>query len=168
MESPVMRELSLALDSKGLATFRFNFRGVGGSDGNFDQGKGEQEDLKSAIDTLRKWPGVKGNRVGIAGFSFGAVVTLDSLAKLKGIQSLALVAPTISAVERSRLDKFRAPVLLLAGEKDRLVPAEHLESAISTASPSLDFRVVPETDHTWNRHEAQIASDVADFFLKSL
>ena len=57
MTSDVMHAICRSLDAAGIATFRFNFRGVGSSEGDFDQGKGEQNDLKSAFDTFRKWPG---------------------------------------------------------------------------------------------------------------
>ena len=67
MVSPIMQTLCRVLDGEGIATLRFNFRGVGGSEGKFDQGRGEQEDLKAAMETLKRWPGVRGKRIGIAG-----------------------------------------------------------------------------------------------------
>ena len=168
MTSPVMQALCLGLDGEGIATLRFNFRGVGGSEGSFDRGIGEQEDLKAAINTLKRWPGVKRNRIGAAGVSFGAVVALDVLAKAKGVEALAAVAPTISGVRRSRLDKFKGPMLLMVGERDRLVPAEELRSVVTTLSPSTEYVVIPGADHTWAGYEDQAAARVAGFLSRAL
>ena len=99
MTSDVTHAICQSLDEAGIATFRFNFRGVGGSEGSFDQGKGEQDDLKSALDTFRKWPGVKKSSVGVAGVSFGAVVALDFFNKHRDQAALALVSPTVAAMK---------------------------------------------------------------------
>ena len=168
MASPIMQTLCRALDGEGIATLRFNFRGVGGSGGKFDQGKGEQEDLKVAMETLKSWPGIKGKRIGIAGVSFGAVVALDVLAKARGVEALAVVAPTLSAVRRSKLDKFKGAKLMVVGERDRLVPAEELRSVVALLSPSVEYSVIPGADHTWGGHEAQVAAQVAEFFAQAL
>ena len=168
MVSPIMQTLCRALDGEGIATLRFNFRGVGGSGGSFDQGKGEQEDLKAAVDTFKNWPGVIGKRIGLAGVSFGAVVALDVLAKAKGVKALAAVAPTLSAVRRSKLDKFKGAKLLVVGERDRLVPAEELRSVVTLLSPSVEYSVIPGADHTWSGHEDQVATQVADFLAQAL
>jgi alpha/beta superfamily hydrolase len=163
-----MQTLCRSLDDEGIATLRFNFRGVGGSEGSFDQGKGEQEDLKAAMDTIKRWPGVRGKRIGIAGVSFGAVVALDVLAKAKGVEALAVVAPTLSAVRRSKLDKFKGAKLMVVGERDRLVPAEELRSVVTLISPSVEYSVIPGADHTWGGHEDQVAAQVAGFLAKAL
>ena len=121
---------------------------MGSSEGSFDRGDGEQEDLKAAVDTLRKWPGVNGRRVGVAGVSFGAVVALDILARAKGIEALALAAPTVGGVQRSRLDKFKGPKLVMTGERDLLVPAEELTRLVAALPPPTEYVVVPGADHT--------------------
>jgi alpha/beta superfamily hydrolase len=168
MVSPVMQTLSRALDGVGIATLRFNFRGVGGSGGSFDRGKGEQEDLKAAMNTFKRWPGVRKNRLGIVGVSFGAVVALDVLAKVRGVEALAAVAPTVNAVRRSKLDKFKGAKLLVVGERDRLVPAEELRSAVTELSSSLEYSVIPGADHTWSGHEDQVSAQVAEFLARVL
>jgi alpha/beta superfamily hydrolase len=168
MESPVMQALCRALDGEGIATLRFNFRGVGGSGGSFDRGIGEQDDLKAAIDTLKRWPGVNGKRIAVAGVSFGAVVALDVLTKTKGVEALAAVAPTISGVRRSRLDKFKGAKLLMVGEKDRLVPSDELSSVVTELSSSVEYIVVPGADHTWVGYEDRVAAQVAGFMVEAL
>ena len=57
MDVPVVTAVCRAADRQGLATLRFNFRGVGDSEGEFDSGVGEQEDVRAALDVLRRWAG---------------------------------------------------------------------------------------------------------------
>ncbi|MBI2856384.1 MAG: dienelactone hydrolase family protein [Chloroflexi bacterium] len=168
MASAVMQALAQALDSQRMATLRFNFRGVGGSEGTFDQGKGEQEDLKAALDTFRKWPGVDKNRLGVAGISFGAVVALDAIPKAKGILALALISPTASAVLRSRIGRFKGAKLILVGEQDHLAPPGELREAIGPLSPDVTFDVVAGADHAWRGCEDQMATLVAQFLVGAL
>lgn len=168
MNSPVMHALSIALDIRGLATLRFNFRGVGLSEGTFDEGKGEQDDLKLAIDTLKRWPGVRGNRIGVAGVSFGAVVALDGIATSRNVRALAALSPTLSGVRRSKLDKFKWPKLVIVGEKDRLVPAKLLEDTVNLLTTTIDYRVIPGADHTWGGYESLLADQSADFLAEAL
>lgn len=168
MNSPVMQALSSALANRGIATLRFNFRGVGLSEGTFDQGKGEQDDLKLAIDTLKHWPGVRGNRIGVAGVSFGAVVILDSIAQSGNVRALAAVSPTLSGVRRSKLHKFKWPKLVVVGEKDLLVPEKLLQDTVNLLTTKVDYRVIAGADHTWVGYENLLADQSADFLAEAL
>ena len=94
MENAVVMAICRAADSRGLATLRFNFRGVGDSEGEFSNGKGEQRDVESALKIAQKWPGLDGKRIAVAGYSFGASVVLGGLrrcraAHLPGVRGAA-------------------------------------------------------------------------------
>ena len=167
MTSDVTHAICQSLDEAGIATFRFNFRGVGGSEGSFDQGKGEQDDLKSALNTFRKWPGVKKSSVGVAGVSFGAVVALDFFNKHRDQAALALVSPTVAAMRRSRLDKIKGGKLLVAGELDHMAPADELIS-LAVSSQGVECRMISGADHTWASLESELARQMADFFAGAL
>ena len=167
MTSDVMHAICQSLDDAGIATFRFNFRGVGGSEGSFDQGKGEQDDLKSAFDTFRKWPGVEKNSVGVAGISFGAVVALDFFTKHRGQAALAVVSPTVAAMKRARLDKLKGGKLLVAGGLDRMAPADELIS-LAVSSQGVECRMISGADHTWASLESELARQMAEFFAGAL
>ncbi len=167
MTSDVTHALCQALDDAGIATFRFNFRGVGGSEGTFDQGKGEQNDLKSAFDAFRSWPGVRKNSVGVAGVSFGAVVALDFFNKHRGQAALAVVSPTVAAMKRARLGKLKGGKLLVAGELDRMAPADELIS-LAVSSQGVECRMITGADHTWASLESELARQMAEFFTAEL
>ena len=167
MTSDLTHAICQSLDDAGIATFRFNFRGVGASEGTFDQGRGEQDDLKSAFDTFRKWPGVKKNNVGVAGVSFGAVVALDYFDKHKGQAALALVSPTVAALKRARLDKLKGGRLVVAGEQDRMAPADELIS-LAVASQGVECCMIAGADHTWAGQESELARHLAEFFTGAM
>ena len=167
MTSDVMHAICQSLDQAGIATFRFNFRGVGGSEGTFDQGKGEKDDLKSAFDTFRKWPGIKKNKIGVVGVSFGAVVALDFFDKHKGQAALAVVAPTVASMKRARLDKLKGGKLLVTGEQDRMAPADELIS-LAVSAQGVECCMIAGADHTWAGRESELASKTAEFFSGAL
>ena len=126
-----------------------------------------KNDLKSAFDTFRKWPGVKKNGVGVAGVSFGAVVALDFFNKHKGQAALAVVSPTVASMKRARLDKLKGGRLVVAGEQDRMAPADELIS-LAVASQGVECCMIAGADHTWSGHESELASQMAEFFSGAL
>ncbi|MDP6494396.1 MAG: CocE/NonD family hydrolase [Dehalococcoidia bacterium] len=127
----MIEALCRARDGEVIPTLRFNFSGVGGSEGSFDRGIEEQDDPKAAIDTLKRRPRVNGMRVGVGGISFGTVVALDAVRKVKRIKALAVTSLSISALRRSKVDKFKGVKLMMVGERDRLVPTEELSSVVA-------------------------------------
>ena len=119
MESPVVLAVCGAAAREGIASMRFNFRGVGDSEGAFSDGEGEQKDMEAALSVLRRWPGIDGKRLAVAGYSFGAAVILDGLKLCKPAQSFALIAPPVSSVRRSRIGRDRRPRLFVRGQPGR-------------------------------------------------
>ena len=168
MDNQVVKTISQALDGEAMATLRFNFRGVGNSQGTFSNGPDEQQDLAAALNVLKKWPGIDSERIGLAGYSFGASVILGGLPKYKAVKALALISPPISAVKRSSLKKDKRSKLFLVGEKDRLVPPSQLREAVATIQLPVEFHMIPGANHTLGGHDSTVAIRVAEFFVKAL
>jgi alpha/beta superfamily hydrolase len=132
MHNPVvMRGVEVCADL-GLATLRFNFRGVGASTGAHGGGDPEELDVEAALTHLRGLL-IPTAPVGLIGYSFGATVSAR-LAGRQGTTSalagLALIAPPIAVVGEDpflALDAFPGPLLIVAGVRDELCPAEGLE-----------------------------------------
>ena len=78
MDNNVVTAVSAALTQQGFATIRFNFRGVGNSQGEHSHGELEHEEALAALDFLKAWPGVDGETLGMVGYSFGNRVILGS------------------------------------------------------------------------------------------
>ena len=122
MDNKVITTLSRAYQALGIPVVRFNFRGVGASEGKFDHGAGELDDLCTVADwVLAQFPGA---RLLIAGFSFGSATAAQGVYRIPGVLHLTLVAP---ALERYQYDKdsvFPCPVCVIQGDLDELVDAK--------------------------------------------
>lgn len=144
MDSPVVTRIADVCLSRGLATLRFNFRGVGASTGRHDDGRGEQEDARACLAHLGRELGQDG-RVALAGYSFGAAVAA-AVAQSASIAGLALVAPPIRVADVQFPTCVDGPVLVVVGAEDQYCPASALES-LRGALPMATVIVIEGADH---------------------
>src|SRR5689334_10136740 len=126
MDNPVIDRVVEVCTARGLATLRFNFRGVGASSGRHDDGRGEQEDVRGSLAHLQDVLGT-GARVALAGYSFGAAMTA-AVAKAIPVAGLALVAPPMRVAEVQRPSACVGPIVVVAGAEDQYCPAPALEA----------------------------------------
>ena len=162
MENNVVMAACQSLVSRGFAALRFNFRGVGASQGAFDQGQGERNDVRAALRYLASLPEVDGERLGLIGYSFGALVAAEVADS--DLRALALVSPPVAHADL-RLD-WGCPALVLAGDQDQNAPADRLE-AVGRAS-GVELRVVSGADHFWLGFEEELVEALAGFFEQHL
>ena len=163
MNNPIISAICTNADRVGIATLRFNFRGVEGSEGQFSNGNAEKDDVKAALEVARHWPGLDKNRIGLVGHSFGAAVILRGLRKYKHAASLTLIAPPISAIHESRIAKDSRPKLFMVGQNDRIVNSAELQRALDAVREPVQFREIPDTDHGLSGHEQEIADRTVQF-----
>lgn len=168
MDNTVVTSICRALASVGIASLRFNFRGVGQSQGEFTNGELEGDDVSGALESLKHWPGIDGRRLAVAGYSFGAGVALRSARNLKPAKCLALVAPPNSAVQAMHVRRISKPMLFVAGERDRISPAAELRRALDDSQIDARFYTAPEADHSMMGVEAELASRIAEFIAESI
>ena len=121
MSNKVVTTMERAFRDLGLATLRFNFRGVGKSEGVFDHGLGEGEDLAAAcVHAQRALPNLP---LWLAGFSFGSYVAAR-MAKTLGAAQLLSIAPPVVSWDFTALQRGPAPWLIVQGEQDEVVDPE--------------------------------------------
>ena len=168
MDNNVVLSVSFALAEYGFATLRFNFRGVGNSQGEHTKGKSEYHEVLGALDLMKAWPGVDGQRIGLAGYSFGSSVILGNLDLQKRAKAIALISPTLGALESSALRASEGPILVVAGDQDKLVQSEQFESVLDCFSSPPACRIVAGADHYWFGYEGQLAPKVVEFFAEKL
>jgi alpha/beta superfamily hydrolase len=168
MDHPVVTAICRVADEQGIATLRFNFRGVGDSEGLFSNGSGEKEDAKAALNVLKRWPGLDSKRLAVVGYSFGASVLLDGLTQYKSARSLVLIAPPISAVEKSRIHKDKRPKLFLVGQNDRISPSVELQRVLDEVRAPVQFAEIPNADHSMRSHEQMLAERVGTFVTDTM
>jgi uncharacterized protein len=143
LESPVLTELAFACTQAGLASLRFNWRGVGASAGPPSGGAAEADvDYGSALDHLADT--VAGPLVA-GGYSFGSAAAVRA-AGAPRIERLILVAPPPQLVAPEAVAAAGRRTLVLVGEYDTLASARILEAAFARA-PQVTFHVIPHADH---------------------
>ncbi|MBI1734062.1 MAG: alpha/beta fold hydrolase [Candidatus Rokubacteria bacterium] len=136
MDNPVVVRVVEVSAALGLATIRFNFRGVGGSTGAYGGGEPEQRDLLAAVAEIRKrLP--DGSPIVVAGYSFGSLVAAD-VAAAGDVAALALIAPPVGLGDSRRLPALppHLPVAVVVGTLDEYCPpeaTERLRAELATA-----------------------------------
>lgn len=168
MEDAVVASVCRRAGETGIAALRFNFRGVEGSEGDFENGEKAHDDIKAALNVARRWPSIDGKRIALAGYSFGAGAILRGLRRFKTARSLALIAPPLSAIAESRIAKDKRPKLFVVGQNDGLVSSVELQRALDDVRPPLRFHEIPGADHGLMGHERAVADEVAEFVRQTL
>ncbi|HET8705446.1 MAG TPA: alpha/beta fold hydrolase [Pseudomonadales bacterium] len=150
MNNKVVHTVSRALRELGVQNLRFNFRGVGQSEGEYDEGVGETEDLFAVIDWVKK--NYADHRLWLAGFSFGSFVAAraSTLSAERGheIEQLLLIAPPVMrGYHFETLPHFPCPVTVLMGDADEVVPAEQVYQWFDTLPQPARLVKFPDTSH---------------------
>lgn len=142
MWNNVVETIASAFYRKGYATLRFNFRGVGNSDGSYDEGRGEQEDLAAAVSYLKR---ENKKEVTLAGYSFGAWVTVNLLSRYNACSDVVLVSPPINLLKFNFSGLTGKIGLIISGEYDEFSSPEDLKKI----SRDIDCRleIIRGADH---------------------
>jgi alpha/beta superfamily hydrolase len=141
MDNKVVQTLARAFVQLGWRAVRFNFRGVGASQGAWDEGRGEVDDALAVVQALRE----TGQPLVVAGFSFGAYVASQAAARLQGPEAAQRVVLVGPAVQNFPVAPVPQDSLVIHGESDEVVS---LSSVLDWARPhTLPVTVVPGTGH---------------------
>lgn len=159
MDNKVVTTVSRALHETGMATLRFNFRGVGSSEGAFDEGIGETADADAAASWgARRWPG---RQLVIAGFSFGAYVALR-LAQARQAALLITIAPPVGRFDFSGMAVPDCPWLVVQGAADDVVDPQSVIRWASDLHPQPRLVVMPEVGHFFHSRLHELRDVVLD------
>lgn len=164
MQNKVVHTLARALQEAGIATLRFNFRGVGASTGSYDQGRGELSDTLAVIDFGRaRWPTAA---LTLAGFSFGAQMALLAAPSHAPVR-LITVAPPVSRPEFGAVEQPSCPWLIVQGDADEVVDPQQVRAfAARFAAPAPLFLMLPGVNHLFDGHLRELR-DAVESFLKA-
>jgi alpha/beta superfamily hydrolase len=144
MYSGVVEAITRVYRESGYATLRFNFRGVGESEGSYDQGRGEQEDLGSAVRFLC----TRGKtRIDLAGYSFGAWVSALVAATQAPVERLILFSPPVAFLDFRAISSIPGLRLVITGSRDQIAPAEQIRTLLPSWNPEARLEVVEGADH---------------------
>lgn len=160
MHNNVVEALCHAYNEYGYSSLRFNFRGVGRSEGNYGNGTGEQEDIKAAIDFLRVG-GIK--EIDLAGYSFGSWAISLGIKKFKDVNRVIMISPPVDVFDYSSANGAQEIKLVIAGSEDNIADWRSVEKALPLFNQDVVFKVIPGADHFyWNRSD-DIKSIVMEF-----
>ncbi len=156
MNNPVVETVQRAFQQRGYASLRFNFRGVGSSQGNHDNGIGEQDDVRAAIAYVE-------NRnvrsVDLAGYSFGAWVNSGVVANGRtSIRSMVMISPPVGFIEFENISALTSLKLVVTGSKDDIAPAEQIRDLLPAWNPDAQFEIIDGCDHFYSGHLEELES----------
>jgi len=171
MNNKVVYTLYQCFARQGFSVLRFNFRGVGRSQGTFDRGEGELSDAASALDWLQTYNPNAG-ACWIAGFSFGAWIGMQLLMRRPEISGFVSVAPPANMFDFSFLAPCPSSGLIVQGDKDEIVPpasvAKLVEKLQSQRHLKIKHSMVPGASHFFYEHLDELAQRVDDYLAKAV
>ena len=149
MHNKVVTMAARALREVGATTLRFNFRGVGQSEGRFDDGVGELDDLRAVAAWARANHPDK--ILWLAGFSFGAYVSLRLAVELRAAALVSIAPPVGRSWDFSAIEVPTAPWLVIQGEADEIVDPQAVFAWLATLPRQPRLVRMPDTSHFFHR-----------------
>src|SRR3954471_7056629 len=146
----------------GCVVLRFNFRGVGRSEGTFDQGAGEMEDFRAALDYMAaRYPGIP---LWAAGFSFGSWIALESGATDDRVSVLIGIAPPVtrSGYDFSNTRRSTKPKFFVQGEADDICPIQDMWKFYGELPEPKELVVIDAADHLFDGHTTEVGEALED------
>jgi alpha/beta superfamily hydrolase len=164
MNNKVVHTVSRAVNRLDRPAVRFNFRGVGESQGEYAHGEGETEDAGAVIEWAReRWPAAE---IWLAGFSFGAFVALRSAARTRPA-CLITIAPPIQRFDLADLPRPPCPWLIVQGDRDELVDSRRVLDWASGLRPAAVVELMEDTDHFFHGRLTRLREIITGFLRSS-
>jgi len=138
---------------KGYTTLRFNFRGVGGSQGGYENGIGEQLDVLAALAFLRA-TGITG--IDLAGYSFGAWVNAHAVSKDAPVDRMVMVSPPVGFMDFQQTAAIECLKLVVTGSRDQIAPPELIKKMLPAWNPEASFEIIDGADHFYGGYLEQL------------
>lgn len=160
MHTKVVYQAAKALTRIGCAVLRFNFRGVGTSEGVWDEGRGEMDDFRAAVTFIRdRYPSL---HVWAAGMSFGAWVALNVGVEEHAVSTLIGIAPPISRFDFDKVRVSDKPKFFIQGERDELCPLKDMQAFYAGAHDPKELAVVDAADHLFDGKTLEVGDAIED------
>ena len=169
MDTKIVFNLYKIFVNNGFSTIRFNFRGVGKSDGSFDDGEGELSDAASILDWLQQY-NTNSKICWVAGFSFGAWIAMQLLMRRPEINRFIAISPQPNVYDFSFLSPCPSSGLMIYGKKDELVPVEHINELNKRLSAQkgikVEFEAIPDANHFFSKAEQPLTKSLNKYIKK--
>jgi alpha/beta superfamily hydrolase len=160
MDNNVVAALHGALARQGFSTLCFNFRGVGGSAGCYDEGVSAVEDVQAAVAFVAH---ADAGPLYLAGYSFGAYAGVKGIAQDDRVRALVCISPPVAIYDFTLLSEEQRPKLIVTGKRDLICPIMLVEELFRSLSEPKVLHIVEGADHFWWGREGETADYVVDF-----
>lgn len=171
MNNKIVFNLYQQFVTRGFSTLRFNFRGVGRSQGLFDQGVGELHDAAAALDWLQQH-NPNSNRCWVAGFQFGSWISMQLLMRRPEIEGFICAALPANMYDFTFLAPCPCSGLIVHGERDAIVPIDPVKKLIDKLHQqrgiAIEHDIVPGADHFFTDHMTAFNTSVDAYLKRSL
>ena len=160
MHTKVVFQGAKALTRIGCAVLRFNFRGVGRSAGEWDEGRGECDDFRAAIDFMAaQYPGTE---LWAAGFSFGSYVALTTGAEDDRICTLIGISPPVDRYDFSAVTRSAKPKFIIHGEADELISLKQVREFYAQLADPKELVEIDRANHLFDGQVGEVAEALED------
>jgi len=144
MHNNVVEAVCMVYQEHGYSTFRFNFRGVGRSEGAYDEGIGEQDDVEAALVYLAD---LGKKELDLVGYSFGSWVNALGLKKYREVKRVIMISPPVDLLDFSSFTHNPKIKLVITGSEDEIVDYNSIKNLMPLWNPEAAFRVIQGADH---------------------
>jgi len=166
MNNQIIYNLFYMFRDRGFTVLRFNFRGVGRSQGQFDSGLGELSDAAAALDWVQSF-NPESRACWIAGFSFGALIAMQLLMRRPEVEGFISIAPPANLYDFSFLAPCPSSGLIINGDKDAVVPADAVQGLVDKLKTqkgiTIDHQIVPGANHFFEDKSDELIERVGDY-----
>lgn len=152
MQNPVVTAIAAVYQEMGWSTLRFNFRGVGASEGKFNEGRGEQDDLQGAVNYLNS---LNFSQIDLAGYSFGSWVIgrwtqHNTSSDTATGRRIILVSPPVAFMDFKDIGPVAGLEGVITGDMDDIAPPEKIRAMLPRWGPAKPLVVLSHTDHFYS------------------
>jgi alpha/beta superfamily hydrolase len=171
MNHPIIYQLYYAFVHRGFSALRFNFRGVGRSQGSFDHGTGELSDAAAALDWAQTI-NPEAKSCWIAGFSFGAWIGMQLLMRRPEIEGFISIVPPANLYDFSFLAPCPSSGLIIHGEKDAVVPPKDVTTLVDKLKTQkgivIEQKIIPGANHFFDGKVEPLLTHICGYLDKRL
>ena len=160
MHTKVVFQSAKALTRIGCVVLRFNFRGVGRSAGTWDNGRGEMDDYRAAVDFLsERYPDLE---MWAAGFSFGSYIAMTSGADDSRLCALIGIAPPVNRYEYASVKLSTKPKFIVHGEADELIPLKAVREFYARLQEPKEMVEIDRANHVFDGQASEVGEALED------